>query len=245
MKTEYAFLITTFAGLSTLLGTIPIFLNVKPNKLITFSFSFAIGVMLTVSFIDLLPESSILLSEYFHIIPTILFSMIAFVIGVIISFTIDKKLHIEGEKLYKVGIISMIAIILHNIPEGIVTYITSSNNPKLGITLALSIALHNIPEGICIATPIYLATKKRGRAVLYTLLSGLSELVGAVLSYLFLSKIMTPMWLGLLYSVIAGIMTHLAIYEMLPNLQRDSNKWIIILLIAMGGGIIILSHILI
>ncbi len=55
----------------------------------------------------------------------------------------------------------MLAIIIHNIPEGIATFMAGCSDSKLGITLTLAIALHNIPEGISISVPIYYATKSK------------------------------------------------------------------------------------
>ena len=103
--------------------------------------------------------------------PCILITMISFVTGIILSMIIDKKMPAQQNHLKRVGLIAMLAIILHNIPEGIATYLTSSTNTKLGITLTIAIALHNIPEGISISIPIYYATKNKGHAFLYTLIS--------------------------------------------------------------------------
>ena len=158
-----AFILTTLAGLSTLIGTIPIFIKNKTNKIIISSLSFAAGVMITVSITDLIPESLNYITKTFKIIPTLLIIGIFISLGIILSMTIDKYINPNREgELYKVGIISMIAIILHNIPEGIITYLSTEKNIKLGISLTIAIALHNIPEGISIAVPIYYGRKSRG-----------------------------------------------------------------------------------
>ena len=111
----------------------------------------------------------------------------------------------------------MLAIIMHNIPEGIATFIATNTNISLGISLTIAIALHNIPEGISIAVPIYYSTKSRRKALLYTLISGLSEPLGALLAFLFLKPLMYNFVMGILMSMIAGIMTHIAFYELLPT----------------------------
>ena len=77
-----AFILTTLAGLSTLLGTIPIFIKTKPNKIITSALSFAAGVMITVSLIDLIPEGINYIHNTFKIIPTILIILIFIVLGI-------------------------------------------------------------------------------------------------------------------------------------------------------------------
>ena len=127
--------------------------------------------------------------------------------------TIDKYLPVDNtyikdnKGLYKVGIISMLAIILHNIPEGIATYMASNTDIKVGISLTLAIALHNIPEGISISIPIYYSTKNRLKAIGYTMISALSEPFGAIITYLFLQKYINNTIMGFLFAVIAGIIT--------------------------------------
>ena len=151
----YSFLLTFLAGISTLIGTIIIFIiKKKTTKVIAGSLSFAAGVMITVSLTDLIPESFMLVSNKFLNFPAILICLIFFVIGIILSMLIDyffpndvNNLSKSNKKLFRVGIISMLAIILHNIPEGIATFMTSNNNLELGTTLTIAIALHNIPEG--------------------------------------------------------------------------------------------------
>ena len=97
----------------------------------------------------------------------------------------------------------MIAIILHNIPEGVITFITNKENLNLGINLTVAILLHNITEGISIAIPIYAATGNKNRAVIYTSISALAEPLGAILAFLFLSPIVTNNILGLLPNFLA------------------------------------------
>lgn len=238
-----AFILTTLAGLSTLLGTLPIFIKNKTNKIIISSLSFAAGVMITVSITDIIPESFNYINKTFKIIPTLLIIGISISLGIIISMTIDKYINREGE-LYKVGIISMIAIILHNIPEGIITYLSSEADIKLGLSLTIAIALHNIPEGISIAVPIYYAKKSRGKAILYTLTSALSEPLGALLAYLFLSKIMNNFIIGITLSIVAGIMIQIALYELIPTSLKYKNKFKTILFIIIGSIFMLLNHLI-
>jgi len=214
------FLLTSIAGFSTLIGALLIFFRVKSiDKVISNSLLFASGVMITVSLVDLIPESSTVLTNYFQIIPTILIILICFSIGVLISMGIDELLP-NYDNLYRIGIVTMLAIIIHNIPEGIATYLTSINDINMGINLTIAIALHNIPEGISIAVPIYYATKSKKKALFYTFLSGFSEIFGALICALFLKKIFNELMLGFLYSMIAGIMVQISIYELIPTARK-------------------------
>ncbi len=240
-----AFTLTTIAGLSTLLGTSLIFVKNKSSKIIISTLSFAAGVMITVSITDLIPESINYLNKTFKIIPTILISSIFIVSGIIISMTIDKYINKNREgELYKVGIISMIAIILHNIPEGIATYLSTENNFKLGLALTIAIALHNIPEGISIAIPIYYSTKSRVKALTYTLLSALSEPIGALLAYLFLSKIINNNIMGIIMALIAGIMIQISIYELIPTSFKYKNKKLSLIYLIIGIIFMTLNHLI-
>lgn len=214
-----AFFLTTLAGLSTMIGVIPVFIKIKnQDKIIASSLSFAAGVMLCVSITDLIPESIEMLENSYNGFWVVALSFIFVVIGIIISSLIDKYLPTQNkENLYRVGIISMLAIILHNIPEGIATFISTTKDTSLGVSLATSIALHNIPEGISISVPIYYSTKSKFKAGAYTFISALSEPLGAIITYLFLLPFVTDAILGLLFSIIAGIMLQISLTELLPE----------------------------
>lgn len=247
----YAFLLTTIAGLSTMIGTIFIFIKRKNiNNIIVSALSFAAGVMSCVSIIDLIPSSINEINNTFKTIPTILLMLIFVVIGIIISMTINKYLPSENtyikdnKNLYRVGIISMIAIILHNIPEGIATYITSDNNINVGISLTLAIAMHNIPEGISISIPIYYSTKSRLKAIFYTFISALSEPIGAIITYLFLQRYINNTIIGFLYAIIAGIMLHISIYELLPSAKKYNQKSRLKLYFLIGIFFMLINHLI-
>lgn len=244
-KNILAFLLTTLAGLSTILGSIFIFCFKENKKILITSLSFASGVMISVSIFDLIPESINLINNTFYYFPSLIICLISISIGVIISMFLDKSLpNMNDNKLYKVGIISMLAIILHNIPEGIITFLTTSKNMKLGLKLALAITLHNIPEGISISIPIYYSSKNKKKAFFYTLISGLSEPFGAILAFLFLSSFVNDLFMGILYSIIAGIMIQISVYELLPTSLSYNKKRLSIISFIIGISIMYISHIL-
>lgn len=236
-----SFLLTFLASISTLFGSFLIFIKKKTDNIIICSLAFAAGVMITVSITDLIPESYNLLSSIYNNFYSILLILIFINIGIIISMTIDKFLP-NNNDLYRVGIVSMIAIILHNVPEGVITFITSSKDITLGITLALAIAAHNIPEGITISLPIYYATGSRKKALFYTFISGISEFLGAIIAFLFLKPIVNNTNLGLLFSVIAGIMIHISFYELLPLSFKYKKNKLSSLFLILGSLFIIITH---
>lgn len=250
-NTIYSFVLTIISGLSTLIGTFAIFIkNKNQKKVILSSLAFASGVMITVSIIDLIPESIFLLRDNLSEVSTILLCLLGILFGTVISMLIDyylpdNPINVSNDtSLFKVGIISMIAIILHNIPEGIATFVASSSDTKLGISLAVAISMHNIPEGISISVPIYYSTCSKRKAFLYTFISALSEPFGALITYLFLKNIMNDIILGILFASIAGIMLHISFCELLPTAKKYKNNKYLIFFLSLGVLFMLLNSIL-
>ena len=227
-----ALLVSTIAGLSTMFGALVIFFKFKEkniNKFITASLSFSLAIMIGISITDLIPESSYILLSNYGIGKGILASLLAFIIGIILV----KYLHKLMDKteatndLYKLGILNMLALILHNFPEGIATFMSSYKDIELGLKLGLAIAFHNIPEGISIAVPIYYATKSKKNALFKTFLSGIAEPIGAILAFIFLSKYITDELISIILLLVGGIMITLAIEVILPKAKKyNLNKFL-------------------
>ena len=208
------FLVTSLAGLSTFIGSFLIFIKVKnENRVIASSLFFSSLVILYVSLFDLIPASFNYLLEVYNIFISLLIFITYFMMGFILVKVFSKD---STNSLYKVGVMTMISLILHNIPEGIITFISLSKNVSLGFSLSLSIALHNIPEGIIIAVPIYYSTKSRGRALFYTLVASLSEPLGGFIAFLFLHNINNYLF-AILLSLTSGIMIYLSVFELLKE----------------------------
>lgn len=246
-KIYISFLITTIAGLSTLLGILVIlFDNKKREKIISYSLIFSSGIMLFISFFDLIPNSFNYLINIYEIIPSLLILLIFITFGIIFTYSIDNFLIIEkNNNLYKVGIISMIALIIHNVPEGIITFLTSTKDITLGISLAISIALHNIPEGISIFIPLYYGSGNKKKAFLYTFISGFSELIGAVIAYLLLSNLVNDYFFSFIFAITAGIMIYIATQELIPEALKYKNKTGLLLMFILGILIMLISELFI
>ena len=121
----------------------------------------------------------------------------------------------------------MIGILLHNIPEGIATFIAGNSNVHLAISLTIAIALHNIPEGISIAVPIYYATGSRKKAFFYSFLTGLVEPIGAIIGYLIFGAILNEITFGIIFGVVAGIMIYISLFELIPSaLKNGEDKYV-------------------
>lgn len=216
------FIITFISGISTLFGIIPTYINSKYKEyIIKFSLLFSSLAMIYISIFSLIPEAINYIGISFK---NIVLLLILILIGIIISKYIDNSLNmLSSNSLYKLGIINLLVLILHNIPEGIITFLMSSKDIKLGINIAIAIALHNIPEGISIAIPIYYSTNNRKLSFIYTFISGFSELIGGVISYIFLNRFINNNTLFIILSITSGIMIYLALFELLPNALKKED----------------------
>lgn len=246
-------LFSVIAGLSTVLGAFIVFFTKSNNKmLISFSLAFSAGVMITISFTDLFPTAEEFLTKYFGKFPGIFYTLIFLMSGVLIAFIIDKFIpdiekknsSIKGMNLYRVGFVSMIAIILHNFPEGIATYVSSYESTSLGLYVTIAVTLHNIPEGISVAMPIYYSTNSKLKAFKLTFLSGIAEPIGAILAFLFLKPFINEIVLGVIFAIVAGIMLYLAFAELIPTSRKYNFPGIYLIGIFLGILIIPISHIL-
>ena len=101
-----------------------------------------------------------------------------------------KRNHHNGEEknvnLVKTSIFIFFGVFIHNFPEGMATFIGALTEINLGILLAIAIAVHNIPEGIAVAVPIYACTLNRRKAFKWSFISGMSEPLGAIITWLIL-----------------------------------------------------------
>lgn len=229
MKIILPFIITLIAGLSTVLGCLAIFIKPKNVKnFISLSLSFSATVMILISITDLIPSSFFTILENVRIEIGLIGMIIAFFLGAFLINLVDKRVdkYKKDNDLYKIGILSALVLMLHNLPEGIATFLSSYTDLSLGLNLGIAIMLHNIPEGICIAVPLFYSTHKKSRAIKATLFSGLSEVLGALLAFLFLSKFVTQTMISFILIGVSGIMISLAINELFKESRKyNKSKW--------------------
>lgn len=248
MQLISALLISTFAGLATVLGGLIILFKFKKEnitKFITASLAFSLAIMIGISITDLLPESTYILLAHFGLTKGIIYCLIMFGIGIILIKYLTKLItnaEVKQNDLYKLGILNMLALILHNFPEGIATFMSSYKDINLGLKLALAITFHNIPEGISIAVPIYYATNSKKEALLKTFYSGIAEPIGAILAYIFLSHYITDTMISFILILVAGIMITLAIEGMLPKAKKYQENKFLYLGLGVGGALILFSY---
>lgn len=228
----YPVMICTFAGLATALGAVIVLApGGISEKGLSVSQGFAAGVMLAVSALDLLPESY---SVYYTYMPALAaFKAVSslFVIGWIIgnlisSVAVPGGIYTEPDtalSVRRIAIITMAVMVLHNLPEGMLTIFTSSTDIVDGLRMAVAVALHNIPEGMAIASPVLYTTHSSAKAFLSALAAGMAEPLGGILAYTLLKGIVTPSFLNGFMPVVAGVMCRAAVCELIPSAVKLSN----------------------
>ncbi|HHU32949.1 MAG: zinc transporter ZupT [Zhaonellaceae bacterium] len=250
----FALAISFVAGMSTLLGLFVIFTTKGKNeKALTASLGFAAGVMISVSFSDLLPQAQELLISYGGNTKGVLLGVVFLIVGILLAVILDRFTpHEEFDNetrskshpdLFRVGFVSMLAIALHNFPEGIATFMAGYNDQSLGISIALAITLHNVPEGISVAMPIYYATGSWQKAFKFTFLSGMAEPLGALLAFLVLRPFINELVLGAIFATVAGIMIYVSLEELIPSSRQYGYKNLALFSTFAGICLMPLSHI--
>jgi len=236
--------ISLIAGLSTLVGGFLVFgFKVKSLKGLSVGFGASAGIMIYLSFFELLPEALNLFNDKLVILLSFLFGLfVAYVLDIATHFWLDgKSTHHEdnllllsdtdqarcsllsSKKMMTTGFFTACAIALHNFPEGIVTFFTASYDLVLGLTLMVAIIIHNIPEGFCVALPVYCATGSRRRGLFYAFISGLAEPLGGLIAFLILFPFLSPFILSLILSATAGLMVYVSVDELIPWSRRLGN----------------------
>lgn len=249
-----ALLLTTIAGLSTGIGSIIAYFIKKPKmSYLCFSLGLSAGVMLYVSFVELLPEAFAIVGE--------IVGLYAFFAGIIVIGVIDlaipeaenphvfkdvrqKRKGKTDKALLRVGLMTALAVGIHNFPEGLATFGTALSDVKLGLLIAFAIAIHNIPEGISVSMPIYYATGDKKKAFFYSFMSGVAEPVAAVIGLLILLPILSEGVLAFLLAFVAGIMVYISVDELLPVAHKYNTGHCAIVGIILGMLIMAISLII-
>lgn len=263
----FAFSLTLFAGLSTGIGSMIALLSKKTStRFLSFALGFSAGVMIYVSFVEILVKAKDSLVEAWGDVLGNWSTVAAFFAGILLIAAIDKLVPsvenphnarsieelspearmdmLKKGKLMRMGLMSALAIAIHNFPEGLATFTAALKEPALGIAIAVAIAIHNIPEGLAVSVPIYYATGNRKKAFYYSFLSGLSEPVGAMIGYLLFAKYFNNVTFGILFALVAGIMVFISLDELLPTAREYGEEHTSIYGLVFGMAVMAVSLLL-
>ena len=272
-----ALLLTLIAGAATGIGGAMVLFKKKiSSNFLAGALGLSAGVMIFISLAELFPEAQAEIAATGAIKYGEELTLLAFFAGMGIIMLIDflipeyenpheaSGLSLEtrtaatsmldrtgNEKaLHRLGLMSALAIAIHNFPEGIATFIGALNDPQMGASITAAIAIHNIPEGIAVAIPIYYATRSKGKALLLATLSGFSELLGALLCIAVTSIFGVELTGGgpafpLILAAVAGIMIYISLDELLPTAEKYGKHHIAIAGVISGMAIMGISLLII
>ena len=234
--------LTLLAGMATSAGALMAFLCKHTNtRFLSCALGISAGVMIYVSFMDLMPQA---ISEISTTMPGksgMVAIIVSFFSGIGIIALIDwlipekenpHEMHMVEEMspavtsqqgtahMHRTGFMVGIAIAIHNSPEGVATFVAALDGLDVAIPIVVAIAIHNIPEGIAVAVPIYHSTGNRGKALKWSILSGLAEPAGALLAMLVLMHFWNPSISAIVLAAVAGIMVYISIDELLPSAEE-------------------------
>ena len=264
-----ALILTLIAGAATGLGgALVLFKKKLSSNFLAGALGLSAGVMIFISLAEMFPQAQAEIMASGSIAHGKAYVLVAFFVGMGIITLIDflipeyenpheaSGLSLEAhtpavgilertgneKALQRLGIMSALAIAIHNFPEGIATFIGALNDPQMGGGITFAIAIHNIPEGIAVAIPIYYATKSKGKALLLATLSGMSELVGALLCLAVTAVFGVELTGGgpvfpLILAAVAGIMIYISLDELLPTAEKYGKHHIAIAGVVAGMAI--------
>ncbi len=229
-----ALLATVFTWLVTALGAMPVFFTkAVGRKLLDTMLGLAAGVMVAASFWSLLAPAIEMSGGSW--VP----AAVGFLLGGAVLRGIDRLLpHIhpalasgEAEGLstsWKRSILLVLAVTLHNIPEGLAVGVAfGAAASGLGgatltgaIAMALGIGLQNFPEGMAVAMPLRHEGLSRFRAFTYGQLSGLVEPIAGVLGAWAVLSVQAILPYALAFA--AGAMIFVVVEELIPEAQAEN-----------------------
>lgn len=259
----FAFTLTLLAGLSTGIGSLMAFFTKKTNrKFLSVSLGFSAGVMVYVSMVEIFADAKLSLIAELGKRTGYLVTVVSFFCGMLLIALIDRLIPSDknphelrkvedmsgrkpdDSKLMRIGMMTALAVGIHNFPEGLATFMSALQAPSIAVPIAVAIAIHNIPEGIAVSVPIYFATGDRKKALIISFLSGISEPIGALIGYLLLMPFMSPVLLGIVFAAVAGIMVFISLDELLPSAEEYGEHHLAIYGMVTGMAVMAVSLLL-
>jgi ZIP family zinc transporter len=217
------FIIVVVSVIAPVIGSFIGVIRKPSEKFMYMMLSFAAGVMMAISFLEMIPESIDLSSEWMSIAGVLIGSLVMYGIDRMIPH-IHPGLCSDGIKndLKKTSIYLILGIFLHNFPEGMAIATGTISDTKMSLVIALAIAIHNIPEGICTSAPYYHCTHNRLKAFLVSSSTALPVLLGFITAY-YLFRSISLAFIGFLVAFTAGIMIFICVDELIPVSSTKAN----------------------
>jgi len=240
-------LITTLLlGIFILIGSLIAFLTKKKDRVVDFSIGLALGVVAMLMITDLLPEIIEHLG-FRYIYLFVIFCLLGYGILKILDHFIpdhdDSKLTEKEKKenLIHIGLITSLALILHNIIEGMAVYSTVISSANLGVAVTLGIGFHNIPLGMVIASAFYQSNQNIWKTISVISAVSLSTFFGGLIMFFSGVTAIGSSVLGALLSLTLGMLIYITIGELIPRIGEAKDRKVSYIGILMGIVILLIA----
>jgi len=224
-------------GLTAVGSAFVFFFKTINQKVLNSMLGFASGIMIAASFWSLLSPAIEMATAMG--VPPVLPAVVGFLSGGLFLFTVDRLLpHLhagldtseaEGIKTsWQRSVLLVMAITLHNIPEGLAVGVAfgtlglSGSPATLGAALAVGIGIQNLPEGAAVSIPLRREGMSRIKSFMYGQASGFVEPIAGVLGALLVIAIQPILPYALAFA--AGAMIYVVVEELIPEAQQHGSS---------------------
>ena len=238
---------TLVLGIFIIFGAFIIHVFKNKDKFLLVSLGMAFGVRMMLIFVELLPEVYEIFTSKWSVLETILIIVALSLVGLFLLKFLDRFIpdhddEDEEDHLIHIGIVSSIAIIIHNIIEGMAVYNTITTSLSLGIILSIGVGLHNIPLGMIISSTFYKSIKNKKKCNILIIAISLSTFIGGLIMALF--NFTNELVIGILLSITIGMLIYINIIEILPKLLKSKDKKTVLISTIVGIIVLFISHLI-
>ncbi len=217
-------LITFILGAFFAVGVLIVKESKNKESVEHWSVALGFGAMIGLAVFDLIPET-LEGRENLHIIYLIGFVVLGILLLVFLDRFIPEHNHSHEdeteENLIHIGLISAIAIMLHNIVEGMGVYTIASQSLASGISMMVGVGLHNIPMGMLIYSTLQSENRKKRHGILFG--AGISTFVGGLIMWMFSSNVPESV-VSALIAVALGMVLYILLFELLPSVIHSKTR---------------------
>jgi ZIP family zinc transporter len=190
----------------------------RPSELfVNNALAFAAGVMLAISFMQLVPESIRLSSPWVCCAGVTLGALFMFALDKLVPHTDPGCVEVpHGRLTRRVAVYLLAGIALHHFPEGMAIALGAVNDFKISLAIVVAIAVHDIPEAICTSAPYYYVSGSRWRAFLLSASTAVPTVLGYLIAHALFHRISLHV-VGGVVAATAGLMLYISGDELIPR----------------------------
>ena len=239
-----ALLVTLLLGIFILIGVLITYFFKKKSNIVNFSIGLAFSVIIMLIVVDLIPEimENIKISKiYLFIIFTAFGYLVLRGLDHLIPDHEDDK---NSDNLIHIGIMTSLALGLHNLIEGMAVYTSILTNPSLGLGLMLGVGFHNLPLGMVVGGTLHQQGENKYKTLIYIIIVSLSTFIGGLIVYFIGTTEVNSTINGILLSFTLGMLLFILIDELLPRIRKNIESTSTVLGMIIGVVILILASVL-